>query len=67
MGYNVVIVIFPGSPRHAGTAVASDTCNDYYHPLNGTRYYYLETTGTGYSPGTMDEKYQNFGDKIIPI
>ena len=55
MGYDVVIVIFPGNPGHAGTAVACDNCNGYYYSLNGNRDYYLETTGTGFSLGTLEE------------
>jgi hypothetical protein len=56
MGYDVVIVLPPG---HAAVAIACDNCNGYYFPLNGTRYYYLETTGTGYSPGIMSREYVN--------
>ena len=64
MGYDVAIVVFD---NHAATAVACDNCNGYYYPLNGRRYYYLETTGTGFSLGTMDEKYQTAEAKIIPL
>ncbi|MGB7787898.1 PEGA domain-containing protein [Methanoregula sp.] len=67
MGYDVVIVIFPGNPGHAGTAVACDNCNGYYYSLNGNRYYYLETTGTGFSLGTLEEKYQTTEAQIIPF
>jgi len=64
MGYDVAVVLPPG---HAAVAVACDNCNGYYYPLKGTRYYYLETTGAGYSLGTMDKKYQTAGAKIIPF
>lgn len=64
MGYDVAIVLPTG---HAAVAVACDNCNGYYYPLNGKRYYYLETTGSGYSLGTMDKKYQTTGAKIIPF
>jgi predicted transglutaminase-like cysteine proteinase len=55
MGYDVIVVLPPG---HAAVALACDNCNGYYFPLNGTRYYYLETTGAGFSLGMMDKKYE---------
>ncbi len=65
MGYDVALVLLP---EHAAVAVACDNCNGYYYPLDGKRYYFLETTGAGYSLGTMDEKkYQTSAARIIPI
>jgi hypothetical protein len=65
MGYDVALVLLP---EHAAVAVACDNCNGYYYPLDGKRYYFLETTGAGYSLGTMDEKkYQTSSARIIPI
>ena len=64
MGYDVAIVLPPG---HAAVAVACDNCNGYYYPLNGKRYYYLETTGSGLALGTMDKKYQAATAAIIPL
>ena len=67
MGYDVVIVLFPGNPGHAGIAVACDNCNGYYYPLNDKRYYYLETTGTGFSLGNMEDEYQTTSADIISL
>jgi hypothetical protein len=64
MGYDVAVVILP---EHAAVAVTCETCNGYYYPLNGRRYYYLETTGSGFSPGTMDAQFQTAKATIIPI
>ncbi|MDO9325897.1 MAG: PEGA domain-containing protein [Methanoregula sp.] len=64
MGYEVAIILLP---EHAAVAVTCDNCNGYYYPLNGKRYYYLETTRTGYSLGTKDKKYQASEAKIIPL
>ena len=64
MGYDVAIVLLP---EHAAVAVACENCNGYYYPLNGKRYYYLETTGAGFSPGTMDGKYQASKAALIPL
>ena len=67
MGYDVVIVILPGNPGHAGAAIACANCNGYYYPLDGKRYYFLETTGTGFSPGSMDKKYETTMAQVIPL
>jgi hypothetical protein len=67
MGYDVAIVVLPGNPGHAGVAIACDNCNGFYYPLNGTRYYYLETTGTGYYPGLLPRKYWNTTAAVIPL
>lgn len=65
MGYDVAMVILSD---HAAVAIACDNCNGYYYPLDGKRYYYLETTGAGYSLGTMDQtKYQTQAAKVIPL
>ncbi|MDD1689987.1 MAG: PEGA domain-containing protein [Methanoregula sp.] len=64
MRYDVAVVILP---EHAAVAVTCETCNGYYYPLNGRRYYYLETTGSGFSPGTMDAQFQSAKATIIPI
>ncbi|MCK9581105.1 MAG: PEGA domain-containing protein [Methanoregula sp.] len=67
MGYDVALVFVP---EHAAVAVACDTCNGYYYPLNGKRYYYLETTGAGFSlgsMGTMESKIKNAPAQVIPL
>lgn len=64
MGYDVAIIILP---EHVAVAVTCETCNGYYYPINGKRYYYLETTGEGFSPGTMDAKFQTAKATIIPV
>lgn len=64
MGYDVAVVFLP---EHAAVAVTCENCNGYYYPLEGKRYYFLETTGTGFPLGTMDPQYQNAQATVIPI
>lgn len=64
MGYDVAVVFLP---EHAAVAVTCENCNGYYYPLDGKRYYFLETTGTGFPLGTMDPQYQNAQATVIPI
>ena len=65
MGYDVALVTPPG---HAAVAIACENCNGYYYPVDGKRYYYLETTGAGFSLGAIDdENYQTASAQVIPI
>jgi hypothetical protein len=67
MGYDVAVIFLPD---HAAVAVSCENCNGYYYPLNGKRYYYLETTGTGFSlgsMGTLESKYKNAMATIVPL
>lgn len=66
MDYDVAVVLLP---EHAAVAVACDSCNGYYYPLDGRKYYYLETAVEGgyTSLGTMDKKYQSAKGQVIPL
>jgi len=64
MGYDVAVVLLP---EHAAVAVACDNCNGHYYPVGDKRYYYLETTGAGFSPGIMDARYQTAMATVIPL
>lgn len=67
MGYDVAVVFLP---EHAAVAVTCETCNGYYYPLDGKKYYYLETTGTGLSLGSMgtgESTYKNAVATIVPL
>lgn len=62
MNYDVAVVLLP---EHAAVAVACDNCNGYYYPLNGRKYYYLETTGSGFSLGSMN--FAGASDKYASV
>jgi len=69
MDYDVAMVILPD---HAAVALACDNCNGYYYPVNGRRYYYLETTGTGFALGSMNfagnpDKYKNTPTQVYVL
>lgn len=69
MDYDVAVVLLPG---HAAVAVACDNCNGYYYPLNGRKYYYLETTGSGIPLGSMNfadgkDKYSEVPAQVMPL
>jgi len=64
MDYNVAVVMFQD---HAAVAVACENCNGYYYPLDGKKYYYLETTGTGFSLGNIPGKYASAAAQVYVL
>jgi len=68
MGYDVAVVLLEDPTKgHAAVAVACETCNGYYYPIHGKKYYFLETTAYGSSLGSMDTYYEKVGADVIVI
>lgn len=64
-GYDVVLISFP---KHMGVGVwGHETYSGYYYVYNGRRYYYCETTGSGWLMGDLPSQYRNEKATIIPI
>ncbi|MGN0137118.1 MAG: hypothetical protein ACI381_00700, partial [Candidatus Methanomethylophilaceae archaeon] len=57
MGYNTSLLLFPGHMA-AGVDLASGTGNVYF-PVDGYKFYYCETTATGYSVGVKPSNVPN--------
>ncbi len=56
MGYRVVLVVFPG---HVGVGVlGGEGMSGTYIEYNGGKYFYLETTNTGWQVGHIPEEYE---------
>jgi hypothetical protein len=64
MGYDVVLV---NPPKHMAIGVKCSSCTGSYYTYNGAKYYYLETTGSGYKIGQMPKEYENTKVKVIPL
>jgi hypothetical protein len=63
-GYDAVLISFP---NHMGVGVwGHETYSGYYYVYNGRRYYYCETTSSGFV-GDLPSKYRNEKATIIPI
>jgi len=55
--YGTALLLLPG---HAALGVeGSDDIEGYYYEKDGTRYYYVETTGRGWDVGEIPDEYRN--------
>jgi transglutaminase-like putative cysteine protease len=56
LGYDAVILIFSD---HAAAGISINEAKGSYYSLSGTKYYYCETTGTGWEIGDMPDEYDS--------
>ncbi|WP_425342641.1 hypothetical protein [Methanolobus bombayensis] len=65
MGYGVALVEFPG---HMGIGVkGAEALEGSYYNYSGVRYYYLETTNTGWEVGVVPNEYINLEATVQPL
>ncbi|UXM84922.1 transglutaminase-like domain-containing protein [Methanococcus aeolicus] len=65
LGYDVVLVELP---QHMAVGIAGgDDITGTYYLYNNKKYYYLETTNTGWDIGTIPEEYKNKNAIIRPM
>ncbi|WP_440951883.1 hypothetical protein [Methanococcoides sp. FTZ1] len=65
MGYGVALITLPG---HMAVGVQGDeSISGSYYNYNGIRYYYLETTASGWDVGVIPDIYRNAEAMITPI
>jgi predicted transglutaminase-like cysteine proteinase len=65
LGYGVVLIQLPG---HMAIGVeGSDALSGTYYEFNGSRYYYLETAGSGWDLGEVPEEYRNAKATLLPL
>ncbi|RJX16706.1 MAG: hypothetical protein C4575_14835 [Desulforudis sp.] len=67
MNYGVVLILLPGDPGHMAVGVKGENLPGVYYEYQGTRYYYVETTGTGWSIGQIPKEYRNRKAQILPL
>ncbi|HUS79527.1 MAG TPA: hypothetical protein VM050_12805 [Patescibacteria group bacterium] len=63
MNHPVVLI---GLPDHMAVGVDVPASGAYY-PYNGSRYYYLETTGEGWELGGIPSEYEETSASIFPL
>ena len=57
MGYGVILLYFPGEHTAVGI-LGGEEIYGYYWEYDGDKYYYIETTNTGWGVGQCPEEYQ---------
>lgn len=64
MGYQTAFIIFP---THVALGLKAEKINGTYYESGKIRYYYLETTGEGYTIGQVPESFVNMRALIVPV
>ncbi|MDO9036025.1 MAG: transglutaminase-like domain-containing protein [Methanoregula sp.] len=65
LGFGVVLIQLP---EHMAVGVkGSDTLQGTYYDYQGSRYYYLETAGSGWKIGEFPEEYKTESARILPL
>ena len=71
LGFGTVLIVFPGVHCAVGVKGTEDIPGTYWE-YKGDRYYYLETTNTGWTIGEIPDKFKNatatiYGMIPVPI
>ena len=65
MGYKVLLVILP---EHMALAVdCGDLTERTYYTYNGSKYYFLEVTNSGWNIGQIPNDFRNCEAKLVPL
>ncbi len=64
LGHDVMLIRLPG---HMALGVACETCDGTYYVAAGKRYYYIETTGTGWRIGQIPPQYECERARLFPL
>jgi len=71
LGYGTVLIVFPGtpeSPGHCAVGVKGDKgIFGSYYTYDDNKYYYIETTSSGWEIGEIPEDYKDVSAKIYPM
>ncbi|RJX19277.1 MAG: hypothetical protein C4575_08875 [Desulforudis sp.] len=65
MDYGVILIYFPG--EHMAVGVKGKDLPGAYYEYEGARYYYVETTATGWSIGKIPDEYLRTKARIVPL
>jgi hypothetical protein len=64
-GYGTALLL---PPKHAAIGVkGGNDISGYYYEYEGTRYYYIESTGRGWNVGEIPDEYRGKEATILPI
>lgn len=54
-------------PYHMGLGIAGDEYGGTFYPYQGARYFYVETTGSGWEIGQLPEEYANTSALVFQV
>ena len=64
MGYDVALIRFP---KHMGVGISLNSISGYYFEYSGKRYFYVETTNSGWRIGELPDELKYEKAEIYPI
>lgn len=67
MNQGAVLVMLPGEPGHMAVGIKGDNLPGTYYDYQGEKYYYVETTGIGWSIGQIPDEYKNRKAQILSL
>lgn len=67
MGISAVLVILPGDPGHVAVGIKGEGLPGTYYEYQGARYYYVETTASGWQIGQIPDELRNREAIIVPL
>lgn len=67
MGYGVVLLLIEGEPGHMAVGVKGEGLPGVYYEAGGSRYHYVETTGTDWRIGDIPQEYRGLPVQILPL
>lgn len=66
LGYDTALLLLPNE-QHAAVGVSITGVSGSYYTKDGVKYYYVETTGTGYEIGEIPEVFTRTSAFIYPL
>ena len=67
LGYGVVLLLMPDANHMAVGVAGEESIDGTYYEKDGTRYYYVETTGEGWNIGEMPDTIENTAAELVQI
>ena len=67
LGYGVVLLLMPEANHMAVGVAGEESIDGTYYEQDGTRYYYLETTGDGWNVGEVPESVRDVPAELVQV
>lgn len=67
LGYGVVLLLMPDANHMAVGVAGEESIDGTYYEKDGTRYYYVETTGEGWNVGEVPDSIENTQAELVQV